>query len=358
MAKPCIPNVEPLIGLGIDPATGLPLKAVSSCALKSEIKKLLRIKDEQTAVNRYKWGTIKKLRITSQEIERLLYYRGQLVLFHFEEGGIDEYFILPFATIGTIDPYGRYNAVKPLPISADGVDTDAKKNAGLAALLANHYLTIVYTPDNIPDLVPGTKGYGVILHDYTRQISPMILSRATLQDSLLDVMAEMIPYARTSAIIGTGVRGVRVNDADQASSVSSVSKSVQTAAQMGLPYLPITAPIEFQDLTNGQLAKVEEYMLAMQSLDNFRLSCYGLGGGVYEKNAHTLQSEQDMNKGPADLIMDDGLSIRQNFCDIANKLFPDETWSVEKVEVEPAQTGDMETQETTDDGGSKDDSSI
>ena len=65
--------------------------------------------------------------------------------------------------------------------------------------------------------------------------------------------------------------------------------------------------------------KAQEFMMAMQSLDNFRLSLYGLdSGGLFQKGSHMLQAEQDMNTGNSGIIMDDGIKIRQRFCDIVN----------------------------------------
>ena len=85
--------------------------------------------------------------------------------------------------------------------------------------------------------------------------------------------------------------------------------------------MTIIGNIEFQELTSGQLGKAEEYMLAMQSLDNFRLSGYGIdNGGLFEKKAHELQTEADINGGPVGLVLQDGLSIRQNFCNIVNSI--------------------------------------
>ena len=73
-------------------------------------------------------------------------------------------------------------------------------------------------------------------------------------------------------------------------------------------------------------------MLAMQSLDNLRLSGYGIdNGGLFEKKAHELQSEADINGGPVGLVMQDGLSIRQNFCNIVNSIWGIGIWC------EPAQ---------------------
>ena len=73
-------------------------------------------------------------------------------------------------------------------------------------------------------------------------------------------------------------------------------------------------------------------MLAMQSLDNLRLSGYGIdNGGLFEKKAHELQSEADINGGPVGLVLQDGLSIRQNFCNIVNSIWDLGIWC------EPAQ---------------------
>lgn len=51
-----LPDVDSLIQAGIDPKTGLPVKATSDdkCFLKDNIKKVLRVLDEQNAINRYK----------------------------------------------------------------------------------------------------------------------------------------------------------------------------------------------------------------------------------------------------------------------------------------------------------------
>ena len=175
-------------------------------------------------------------------------------------------------------------------------------------------------------------GSAVLLHDYTKQLGEQIIPRANLNDPLLDVMAECIPFMRTSLLASTGVKGVRVNDADQAESVKDGNRGLEHGALTGEPLVPIIGNIEFQELTNGTTAKSEEYMLAMQSLDNFRLSLYGIdNGGLFEKKAHELQSEADINGGPVGLVLQDGLAIRQHFCNIVNSIWGIGMWC------EPAQ---------------------
>ena len=59
----------------------------------------------------------------------------------------------------------------------------------------------------------------------------------------------------------------------------------------------------------------------MQALDNLRLSTHGIkNSGMLEKKAHMLQDEQDMNAGPVELVLQDGLAIRQNACNIINSI--------------------------------------
>ena len=50
-----LPEIQTLWQAGIDPKTGLPVKFVAGnkCVLKEDIKKFLRLVDEQDAVNRY-----------------------------------------------------------------------------------------------------------------------------------------------------------------------------------------------------------------------------------------------------------------------------------------------------------------
>lgn len=322
MGKPNLPDIATLFQAGIDPKTGLPIKFGSSkCTLKEDLKKFLRLVDEQDAVNRYTWYNL-PANITSQELERMLYYKGQLCFFY--DKNLDEFYFMPYALDGTIDSYGRYNTIHPVPMTSG---TDDKGNKAQAEYLANKKLKCIYgIKSDIPtldELVNST----VLLHDYTKQLSQMIIPRCSVNDPILDTMAECIPYMRTAMIASTGIKGVRVNDADQQQNVYDGSRSLENAALTGNPWVPIVGNIDFQELTNQGIGKIQDYMLAMQSLDNLRLSGYGIdNGGLFEKKAHELQSEADLNGGPVGLVLQDGLSIRQNFCDIANSLWDLGIW--------------------------------
>lgn len=316
------------IQAGMDPNTGLPLKMadpVVNCHLKGDIKKFLRIIDEQDACNRYKWTNL-PCNITSEELERLLYYKGQLVFFYHE--ATDTFYFMPYALDGTIDFYGRYNTVHPVPMTSGQEGVDKKARSAQEMLLSQIKLNIAYDVVLPEDLTyEKLTSTGVILRDYTNQLPQTIIPRQLVNDSLLDVMADTIPFMRTALQSGTGVKGVRVDDADQAKNVLDAGNQITAAALQGQPYVPITAPIEIQELTGGNLSKADEFFLALQSLDNLRLKAYGLeNGGLFEKKAHVLQDEQAVNQQAVGRVYQDGLSIRQHFCDIVNSIFGLMVW--------------------------------
>ena len=329
MAGPVLPDIKTLIQAGINPKNGLPLRFGGDPAqLKSDTKRFLRLIDEQDAVNRYVWYNL-PCDITSQELERLLYYKGQVCLFY--EKTTEKFYFMPYALDGTIDFYGRYNSVHPVPFSSGG-EEDGKKDK-LAAFLAEIKLKCIYgmvMPEDHEKM--DLESCTVLLHDYSKQLAQTIIPRVTVNDAILETMSECVPFLRTSLIAGSGIKGIRVSDADQADCVKDASKGVLNAALKGEPWVAMIGPVEFQELTDGATLKSEEFMLAMQSLDNLRLSGYGIdNGGLFEKKAHELQSEADINGGPVGLVLQDGLSIRQNFCNIVNSIWDLGIWC------EPAQ---------------------
>lgn len=281
--------------------------------LKGNIKTQLRIKDQEQAINRFKWDGI-PAEINSRELERMLYFKGNLILFKLK--ATDKFYIMPYALNGTIDAYGRYNTVTPVPMSS-GVDNE--KKTPIAQLLSSKKLKVVYDESQIE---PDSDDMCVIIRDYTNQLSQTTIARSVNNEGILDVMADCIPFMRTNLMNSTGVKGIKVGNADEAASVKMANDGIKHAALNGETNVPIVGTMEFQELADKSVAKSEDFMRALQSLDNFRLSTYGLeNGGVFQKNAHELQTEADMNKGPDDLVMQDGLENRQTACDLANKIW-------------------------------------
>jgi len=329
---PYLPNLEPLIAAGIDPKTGLPAKATSSapCDLKENIKHLIRIQDEQDAVNRYTWYNLPD-GISGQMLERMLYYKGQLCFFYFKE--MDKFYFMPYALDGGIDFYGRFVGVHPIPFSGGTTDEEKKLVAKQATALSMIKLTPTYDVLTVEELIKeGVSALDtrcVLLKDYTEQLSQTIISRQILNDPIIDVESECIPFMRTALLRATGVKGMRVGNQDEQSNVTAANDSMLDAALKGKVNIPIIGQVDFQELNDGAVGKADEFMMALQSLDNFRLSTYGLeNGGLFQKRERKIVAEQEMNAGGGSvgLVMQDGLSIRQRFCDIVNSIWGIGIW--------------------------------
>lgn len=316
-----------LISAGIDPKTGLPIKIENAlgCVRKTDIKKQLRIVDEQNAVNRFTWYNLPE-GLNGRLIERILYYKGQGMLFFLK----NKFYFLPYALDGTIDVYGRFTGVTPLPFN--GTANDGKQeNPWIQGLTFTPHYDVALPEDYMdmsPEVLADTiERACVLLKDYTEQYSQTNIARQIINDPILDVMSECFPFMRTALLNSTGVQGMRVNTENEATNVYAANNALTRAALEGQSKVPIVGNVDFQDLTGGETAKAEEFLLAMQSLDNYRLSLYGLdNGGLFQKKSHMLEAEQEMNSGNVGLVMRDSLQCRQDFCNIVNSIWGLNMW--------------------------------
>ena len=308
---------ELFIQAGIDPKTGLPIKladpkGATNIHLDDEITRALRIVDEQDAVNRFTWYNLPE-GLNSQLVERMMYYKGQLMFFYIPTD--DKFYMLPYALDGTIDVYGRFLQVTPLPYKGGMTDSQGKQLPWISGLVRK---PIYDVPLDEVDLEESC----VILKDYTPQNSETVIARQILNDPIVKAEAEAFPLARTNLVNNCGVEGLRVTDEDASAQVESANNALVSAALNGRKYIPITAQIEMQELSASSALKSEEYLMYMEALDNFRLGLYGLeNGGLFQKKAHMLGAEQQMNTQNTGRILQDGLTLRQNFCDIVNAIW-------------------------------------
>lgn len=288
--------------------------------LKGDIKRSLRIVDEQDAVNRFVWHNLPQ-GLNGQLLERIIYYKGQGAIFYLES--LDQFFFLPFALDGTIDVYGRFTGITPLPFNGT-TRADGKEKAWIEGLTLEPAYDIILPEDlTYNDLTKKC----VILQDYTPQISQTIIPRSTIQDSLIDTMASCVPFMRTALKSATGVAGMRVATEDEYSNVLAASIAHERAALNGDKWVPIVGQIDFQDLSTSNVGKAEDFLVAMQSLDNLRLSLHGLdNGGLFQKRSHMLEAEQAANNTNVGLVLQDGLTNRQRWCDIVNSIWNCGTW--------------------------------
>lgn len=326
---PFLPNLAPLIAAGINPKTGLPYKFGSACNnihLKEDMRRLMSKVDEQDAINRYTWYNLPG-DLTGRMIEEILYYKGQGMFFYIETN--NTFYFLPYALNGTIDVYNRFTGVNPVPLGSTVLTDEEKKteNGAFKLLLQNTIKYPIYKPlDDVPTL-DDIKNKCVLLKDYSNYIDQIETPRKLLNDPLIDVMSDIIPFMDTAMQNSTGVVGMRIPEDDCQASVQEANNTTRLAALTGQRYIPITGKIDFQELASGETLKTADWMQILESLDNFRLSLYGIkNGGLFQKKAHMLEDEQALASGNVGLIMQDGLTLRQEFCNRVNSIWPLGIW--------------------------------
>ena len=318
---PNIPNLQDYINAGIDMATRLPNRLVEGeYPIKNAIKTALRIKDEQQFVNRFIWYNLPN-GLTGDLIERILYYRGTGVFFYLEE--TNKFYFLPYALDGNIDIYGRYVDIKPLQFKGPKADKDDKGD--YKTFLLDRKFDPVYDVVDFDELVESGEDIFnkcVTLFDYTKQYSEKLIPRKDLNDLIIDVEAEMIPFMRTTLQNQTGIEGIRVDNEDEQHNVEIMDSVVKSGALNGRRYVGLIRPLETQELAEAPVGAAPDFMQGMESIDNFRLSLIGVdSSGLFQKKAHMLETEQAMADGSTNLIMQDALKHRQRFCDIVNSIW-------------------------------------
>ena len=334
--RPTLPDYQTLEAMGFE-RSGEDL-------YHENIKRVLRVNDEQVHCNRFKWYNLPR-GITGNMIERMLYYKGQIAWFYIEPE--DRFIMLPFCLNGNIDFLGRYIYITPLPFTGkNDLSTleDAKKsNDPRAVVLSDIKAKVLYDPIDFDDLKPeDITGSAVILSDYTRQLPQMILPKYKLTEAIIDMESKLLPYCNTALSNATGIAGMKIEDSSEQANVELASAQAQYAALTGRKWIPIEGgTIEFQELVGGQVAKAEEFLLTMQSMEAFRLGIHGVdAGGLFQKKAHMLETEAQMNSGVSSLVLDDALWNRQNFCDIVNSVTGFGIWC-EPAEVVIGMDADM-----------------
>lgn len=252
----------------------------------------------------------------------------------------DIFMVLPYTlrapdNSSGIDVYGRFTGITPVPFKGPMEVKDGSKKP--IPIMNKTFIPRyeIFMPEDAMEngelsetkLEEIIDNSAVIIRDYTQQESETSIPRYMLNDAVLDVMSDCVPFMRTALLNSTGVLGMRVNTEDEAASVLEASNAVNVAALTGKKYVPIIGTLEFQDMSGGDVAKSEEFLLAMQSLDNYRLSTYGLdNGGLFQKKSHMLEAEQEVNQGNVGLVYKDGLDQRQHACNIINSIWGTSIW--------------------------------
>ena len=259
-----------------------------------------------------------QLDLTSQDINRLLYYRGQLAFAYIKE--IDEFVLLPFAVDGNLDMYGRAKYIKLIPFTPSTKD---KRMKPVEDFLANKRFKVVHTikkelqPEDLTESA-------VILYDRTPDLGENVIPQNIMNQALINYEAEIYAYMRTNLVNATGVTGIKVNGPDEARNVFDANYELQMAAKTAQKFVPIVGnAVDFQELVTSN-GNTQEFLMAAQAIHNLRMSLNGLpASGVYDKSQYVSNSQVSLNAGSVDaaLVLQDKYARRDEFANIVNSIW-------------------------------------
>lgn len=337
MGKPRLPDIETLRAMFPNMPDSV-LEGIIGYLCKNKpdlvgsIKMLLRKNDRQQFVHRYVWENLPG-DLTGDFIERVLYYRYSGIFFY--EPSLKKFNFLPYVGKG-LDEKGRYTECSPLPFN--GKSEQSVRNAkDLEVYIPGLKFKPIYSiDDTIPFIENRVEGNElvqniinpaidgcIILNSYVKGLSQRETPEQLLVDPLLTLEAEAVPLARTNIFSNSGVMGMRVNNPDEQSNVEMLNRQLEEAALAGdKRYIGIYGTTNFQVLdTTGNMTG-ENFFRYMQTLDNIRLESYGLkNNGIYEKDQYINNKMAGNIQANVGQIYEDGLKLRQDFCDFVNLIW-------------------------------------
>ena len=291
--------------------------------LRDDIQRSLEIRELSQFVRRYRWTNLPK-GLDPILMERILYFRGRVVVFKLE----DKYYALPFALNGTIDVYGRYQQVTPLTFNGSvTTDEDGYKTMGDGEFIANKEIKICY---GVEDIEEGEYD-GVILNDYTQGYSEFVMPRYQLNKLYNNELANIVVLIKHNLISSARIFSVRVdNEGMKQSAEEEFGNMEEDILVYGKRLYTLTSNLNLQEIFKDKTLETQNYWECYVSLDNLRENLIGIeNNGIFKKKERQLKGEQELEASSADLVYQDGLYNRQQFAERFNALFGENIWCEE-----------------------------
>lgn len=283
--------------LGINPV------GTSSSQDRGKLEILLARKSMVEFIERYEWTGL-PAELNQDLIERILYFRGKGCLFK----GLDEKFrFLPFTLKGNIDIYGRYEHITPTLFTGS---TNGKPEEYITDLK----LPVAYSVED--------EGEAVILTDASLAIAQDNPFMNITISPIIEQMVDILVLVNIDLISSAKVFYLVAQDEAQKKAIEAELQNLDIQILNGRRAFVVVSPTELQPLQKEASKDSVRYFQSYQSFDNLRKDILGIpNGGTFMKQEHMTEAESSQNGNSASLVYKNGLRMRQQFCEIANKIF-------------------------------------
>ena len=283
-------------------------------------------------IERFEWNNL-PAELPSDLIERILYFRFKGAMFNFN----DRFFFLPFTLKGSIDSYGRYQTITPVLFTGQWKSAgDGNFEKDIAFVTDKTFKAIYDNPDGLESeneeetpeedkettVETDISEAAVILTDSTLEISQDYTPMAYLIRPIVEQMVDILVLVNIDLITSAKHFYIVAKDADQKESIEEEFANLDRRILNGKRYTVVTSPTQLTELNGSSPKDTARYFQSFQSIDNLRKDIIGSdNGGTFMKQEHTTMMETETNSNSGSFILNNALRMRQDFCDIVNKVF-------------------------------------
>ena len=280
-----------------------PIKAYAP--QRARLETFMRSIDSAEACNRFKWNISSKA-IPKQFIEQFLYRRGALMFY--KEGR--EYRLLPFIANGSLNLYGFFTKVKPIPFNSK---TNPKNY--------DNYIANEYDVYNFED---DTNKTAVILYDridgFTRTNGP--IPTQDLQQIVIREIVNRLSFLNINLVNSQGKNIILVKDPKQA---SVVNKALENVYNSDKSFSIVKSKFDVQVINNEIEYKEQALWEDIMSWNNLRLQGLGINNnGLFNKKERLYSGESDSNDEQTEVITDAYFEARKLFVKQCKECFGDD----------------------------------
>lgn len=273
---------------------------------KTKYAQIWQIYDVNQNCNFLKWKNLPN-GLTSWNLNRMLYFRGALVGFKF--GG--NVYVLPFTTLGLINPYGLPTTVRPITYNGDAVDDDPQFFA------KNFELPIDYAGNEIE---PNDNSAFILYDSVPLSASCKSPSRAMYNKIIIDEIAETLVKIHVNVKVSAKKIYFLVKDPKQA---DVIRQELYEAFNNDCPFEVITDEYQTQTIQNTNDFICDEYFNIVKNWDSVRCFMSGIKAKIFgeEKKERLITDELAGTNEQVDLIADMRLTLAKDWADQMNKAF-------------------------------------
>lgn len=261
--------------------------------------------DQTQCVSRYVWDNLPN-GLTSILIERMLYARGVLCGFKFA----GRVYILPFVVAGDgLNIYGMPTKVKPISYNGRttrGVNDWFGENFELPIdTLGNEKedYNAVLLYDNVPD---GPNG--------------LAMPKALLNQIIIKEIADTFARININVVVSNKKILLQCKDAKQS---EVMRRELEIAFGSDSPFAIVTSPMETANVQSTNDYNADDLFNTIKNYDAIRCFMNGISSKSFgtEKKERLVSGELAGAEEEKQLVLDLGLDLRQQFCDLCNKKF-------------------------------------